>query len=128
MSPQESPGFSRGEHVNDIWISVDVETTGAFPGIGELCTIGAVAYHGDTLEELSQLYIRLEPKSSFDKLLVPRGFTRAQAFDAWEWAGEPLTWNLAAAIVFIVGGLYLVIYLGRRKQRRLLASLETSRQ
>ena len=33
MSPQESPGFSRGEHVNDIWISVDVETTGAFPGI-----------------------------------------------------------------------------------------------
>lgn len=42
----------------------------------------------------------------------------AAALIAWYFAGEPLTWNLAGAIVAIVGGLYLVIYLGRRRQRR----------
>jgi len=32
--------------------------------------------------------------------------------------GEHLTWNLAAAIVLILGGLYLVIYLNRRQLMR----------
>lgn len=44
----------------------------------------------------------------------------AAAIIAWQWAGEPLTINLAVAIVFIVGGLYLVVYLGRRRQKKLL--------
>lgn len=43
----------------------------------------------------------------------------AAAIIAWQWAGEPLTFNLAVAIVFIVGGLYLVVYLGRRRQKRI---------
>ena len=47
----------------------------------------------------------------------------AAALIAWQWAGEPLTWNLGVAIVCIVGGLYLVIYLGRRRQRRLIEVL-----
>lgn len=76
----------------DIWVSVDVETTGPFPGMGELCSIGAVAYHGDTLEELDQLYIRVDPASRFDKLLVPRGFTRQQALDSWLWGGDTRQW------------------------------------
>lgn len=48
----------------------------------------------------------------------------AAALIAWQWAGEPFTWNLAVAIVFIVGGLYLVIYLGRRRHHRILAQLD----
>ena len=43
----------------------------------------------------------------------------AAAIIAWQWAGEPLTLNLAVAIVFIVGGLYLVVYLGRRRQKKI---------
>lgn len=47
--------------MTDIFVSLDVETTGPCPGIGELATIGAVAYHGETLEELDRVYCRLEP-------------------------------------------------------------------
>lgn len=43
----------------------------------------------------------------------------AAALIAWQWAGEPLTFNLAFAIVFIVGGLYLVIFLDRRRQKHI---------
>lgn len=38
---------------------------------------------------------------------------------AWAWLGEPLTWNLALAMVMIVGGLYLVIWLARYQRIRL---------
>lgn len=51
----------------------------------------------------------------------------AAALIAWQWAGEPLTWNLAAAMVFIIGGLYLVIYLGHRRQRAALQALKEPR-
>jgi len=47
----------------------------------------------------------------------------AAALIAWYWGGEALTINLGIAIVFIVGGLYLVVLLGRRRQLRLQAIL-----
>ena len=79
--------------MTDIFVSVDVETTGPIPGLGELCTIGAVAYHGDTLERVgTDFYVRLQPASSFDRLLVPRGFTRQQALDSWLWGGDTRAW------------------------------------
>lgn len=79
--------------MTDIWVSVDVETTGPFPGMGELCTIGAVAYSGDTLERVgTDFYIRLNPASDFDRLIVQRGFTRQQVFDSWLWGGDTRQW------------------------------------
>lgn len=49
----------------DIFVSLDVETTGPCPGVGELATIGAVAYHGETLEEVDRFYSKLLPASGF---------------------------------------------------------------
>jgi drug/metabolite transporter (DMT)-like permease len=48
----------------------------------------------------------------------------AAALLAWYWGGEALTVNLGVAIVFIVGGLYLVVLLGRRRQHRLAQILQ----
>lgn len=81
--------------MTDIFISLDVETTGPFPGIGELATIGAVAVHGDSLEILDRtFYVRLEPKSAYDRILIPRGYTEQQWLDAWEWDQNTRQWWL----------------------------------
>lgn len=44
-----------------ILVSLDVETTGPAPAVGELCTIGAVAFDEATLEPVGKpFYIRLQ--------------------------------------------------------------------
>ena len=59
-----------------VFISLDVETTGPVPRVGELCTIGAVAFDEHTLEAVGdQFYVRLTPerrRASLDRIIEER--------------------------------------------------------
>ena len=64
----------------DIFVSVDVETSGPFPGVGELATIGAVAYHGESLAEVDRFYAKLLPAAGFSS------WTWELSTREWWWA------------------------------------------
>lgn len=79
----------------NVWVSVDVETTAQAPALGELATIGAVAYRGDTLERVpGWFYERLRPAAVGDDPFTADHYG-GDPLDAWEWSGDTRKWWLS---------------------------------